>query len=156
MPEITSVTTLMAEPLLRLLLAEAGHEPPRIPPAAGWRAFLAFAAVPAAQADDGTSFQAEVIEEETAEPVVSVIMVRQLTDELEEGKVRTRRVALQYLDPAPDPEDPPLEERNVWAEDFDSLAAFAAHVEALPEFQYAQRHVPEHVALFVEEDAVEE
>jgi hypothetical protein len=157
MPEITPLTTLTAEPVLRLLLAQEGHEAPRVPPEAGWRVFQAFGQLPAAHQDDGVSFQSEVAEEEGSEPVLSLMFVRQLTDPLEDGSFRTRRVALQYLYPPP-PRGSGLAigEKILWQPDYDSWAAFSADVEACDEFRYAMAAKPEHAALFVEEDLAEE
>jgi hypothetical protein len=157
MPEIAPITTLTAEPLLRLLLAQAGYEAPHVPPAVGWQVFQAFSALPAAHQDDGVSFQSEVAEEAGAEPVLSLMFVRQFTDQLENGTYRTRRVALQYLYPPPPPGSGlEIGEKILWQPDYDSWTAFSADVEATDEFRYAMAAKPEHAALFAEEDLAEE
>jgi len=157
MPDITPLTTLTADPAFRLLLAQAGFEAPNVPPEAGWRVFQVFGQLPALHQDDGASFQSEVAEEEGSEPVLSLLFVRQLTDPLENGSYRTRRVALQYLYPPPAPGSGlKIGEKILWQPDYDSWAAFAADVEASDEFRYAMAARPEHAALFVEEDLPEE
>lgn len=157
MPEITSLTTLTAEPVFRLLLAQAGHEAPRVPPEVGWRVFQEFAQLPAAHQDDGASFQSEVAGEDGGEPVLSLMFVRQFTDPVEGGTYRTRRVALQYLYPPP-PRGSGLAigEKILWQPDYDSWPSFVADVEATDEFRYAMASRPEHASLFVEEDLAEE
>jgi len=157
MPEITPLTTLSAEPVFRLLIAQAGHDAPRVPPEEGWRIFQEFAQLPVAHQDDGASFQSELAGEEGGEPVLSLMFVRQLTDPVEGETFRTRRVALQYLYPPP-PRGSGLAigERILWQPDYESWSAFVADVEATDEFRYAIASRPEHVSLFVEEDLAEE
>ncbi|MCU0621541.1 MAG: hypothetical protein MUC69_08570 [Gemmatimonadales bacterium] len=156
MPETPPLTTLMAEPFLRLLLAQEGHEPPRVPFAAAWHAFERFAEHPALHEAEGSSFQVEVVEGEGEEPVVSVLLVRQLTDPLDEGGARTRRVALQYLFPAPQRGSGlALSDRSAWRADHESWPGFAAEVEGTDEFRYAMATRPDHMTLFVEEDVPE-
>ena len=157
MPDIAPLTTLTADPALRLLLAQAGFEAPHVPPEVGWRVFQAFGQLAAAHQDDGASFQSEVAREEGSEPVLSLLFVRQLTDPQENGSYRTRRVALQYLYPPPPPGSGlTIGETVLWQPDYDSWAAFVAEVEASDEFRYAMAARPENAALFVEEDLPEE
>lgn len=157
MTEIPPLTTLMAEPYLRLLLASQGHEPPRVPFDAAWQAFARFAEHPAAHEGEGASFQVEVVAEEGVEPVVSVLLVRQFTDPLDDGASRTRRVALQFLYPPPLPGSGlVLDELGLWRADHDGWAGFAAAVEATDAFRYAAATRPEHMTLFSEEDLPEE
>jgi hypothetical protein len=156
-PEIRPLTTYMLEPAFRLLLATEGVEPPHVPPALGWQVMAAFATLPAAHQDDGVSFQAELAAEGDAEPVVSVMLVRQVVDPLPAGGLRVRRVALQYLyPPPPTGSGLSLEGVNLWAADHAGWGAFAAAVEATDAFRYAMAARPEHVALFSEEDLLDE
>ncbi|HEX5635308.1 MAG TPA: hypothetical protein VFX50_18825 [Gemmatimonadales bacterium] len=156
-PEIPALTTLMLEPAFRLLLAAEGVEPPHVPFPTGWKAVEAFASLPAAHQDDGVSFQTELAAEADHEPVLSVMFVRQLADPLDDGRVRVRRVALQYLYPPPPAGSGlAMEGQNIWQADHDGWRAFAAAVEATDEFRYALAARPDHVAFFTEEDLLDE
>ena len=153
---VAPITTLTAEPLFRLLLAQEGVEAPKVPLAVGWRVFQAFGQLPVAHQDDGASVQAELVSE-AAEPVLSLLLVRQVTDPAEDDSYRTRRVALQYLfAPPPAGSGLAIGEQVLWQPDYDGWPAFVAAVEATDEFRYALSTRPEHVALFVEEDLAAE
>jgi hypothetical protein len=129
------LNTLTAWPMLRLMLAMQGMEPPTLPAGRTWTVFKAFLALPSASEQDVSSFQTTWIREDPDSPTFAVRWVRQLTDSEPGGEPLTRSVEAQFLYEAP--HDSELAERTVWSDDFSSLKEFVAAVEALAEWRFA-------------------
>jgi hypothetical protein len=127
--------TLTAWPMLRLLLAMDGMEPPQLPARRCWTVFKAYLALPSASERDVAAFQSNWILEDPASPIFVVRLVRQLTDNASGVGQFTRSVELQWFYEMP--HDPSLAERDLWSEDFHGIEGFAAAVEALPEWAFA-------------------
>jgi len=129
------LNTLTAWPMLRLMLAMEGMEPPLLPANRTWAVFRAFLELPSASERDVSSFQTSWIREDPDTPTFVVRLVRQLTDNAAGWGPLTRSVEAQFLYEAPS--DPGLAEHTVWSDDFRSLGDFVAAVEALPEWRFA-------------------
>lgn len=120
-----------AEPHYRRMLHEAGFSEQRPDALLAWRVFREFAAVPVECADDALLFQCGVYRL-TGRERFHFGFVRQFTFE-EDGEYDH----MEQLDCTilfePDAELRQLE-TNLWSYDFDTVEAFFAAVEALPEF----------------------
>lgn len=131
------INTLTAQPVLRYLLAEAGFEPPMVPVREGWDVFQKYLALPAESAQDVAGFQSSWIRENPEQPVFSIVLCRQLTDD--KSAMSTRTIALNFLfeDPKWD-----LDEQEYWSTDFRSLDAFLDHVDRLRQMEFALQATP--------------
>lgn len=144
------VNTLTAGPLLRLLLALEGMEPPDIDPARAWQVFRRFLALPSESVQDVASFQARWEGETGDAPVLFCTFVRQLTDEDPDAIApRTRSIELEYSYDVPRVDQ--LPELDVWSDSYRSLDEFAAHVERLPHFRLMEREGASFCDIFVED-----
>jgi hypothetical protein len=130
------VNTLTAAPLLRLLLALEGMEPPLVIPAGAWAVFKRYARMPSAADDDAVGFLARWVEEPGNEPVVFCVLERRLTDAAGNPLGMTRTVQLEYTYDAEDASD--LEDIEIWSDEFESLDDFFQEVEDLPQFELMQ------------------
>jgi len=128
---VRALTTVMQEPVLRLLLAAAGVDDASLPVAPAWAVFKLFCNIPVADHDDGITLQTQIIRE--GSPVAALEFTRQLEGTLH-GKPYTHLVGIQYLFPLPEES---FRERDIWSRDFPDVAAFFAEVEASPEFRAA-------------------
>jgi len=143
---LRAITITTAEAALRLLLAAADLEPPHaLPPSECWPVFKVFCTVPTQDADEGASFQTELITED--QPVAAVRFVRQLRGTLFQ-KPYVRSAVVQFLFT-----DPPTSfaERDVWSVDYPTLDEFFGHVEELAEFQFAMDRTPIDAGIFFDE-----
>jgi hypothetical protein len=129
------LNALTAWPMLRLMLAMQGMEPPTLPAGRTWTVFKAFLQLPSASERDVSSFQTTWIREDPDTPTFAVRWVRHLTDSEPGGEPLTRSVEAQFLYESP--YAPGLAEHTVWSDDFSSLEEFVAAVEALPEWRFA-------------------
>jgi hypothetical protein len=128
------LNTLTAGPMLRLMLAMDGMEPP-LPGRRSWKVFKAFLSLPSSSDADVASFQSTWIREDPAEPTFLVRFVRELTDDVGyTGQRRTRIVEIQFLYQLSD--ELPLAARELWSDDFDSMQGFTEAVEAAPEWKF--------------------
>jgi len=130
------VNTLTAGPLLRLLLALDGMEPPLVDPVRAWPVFKRYAGMPSASEEDVIGFQARWVEEPGNEPVVFCALERRLTDTDGNPLGMTRTVQLEYTYDAGDASE--LEDVEVWSDEFENLADFFQEVEGLPQFEIMQ------------------
>jgi len=130
------VNTLTAGPLLRLLLALEGMEPPLVTPDRAWEVFKRYARMPSAADDDVVSFQARWVEEPGNEPVVFCGLARRLTDAERNPLGLTRTVQLEYVYEAEDAGE--FEDIEIWSDEFESLDDFFQEVEGLAQFELMQ------------------
>lgn len=127
------LNTLTAYPMLRLMLAMDGMEPP-LPGRRSWSVFKTFLSLPSSSARDVASFQATWLREDPNEPTFVARFVRELTDDAGDGALRRRVVELQFLYQLS--EELPLAARELWSDDFPSLQAFTEAIEATPEWKF--------------------
>jgi hypothetical protein len=147
---MATLNALTAEPTLRLMLAEAGYDPQLFPFAGAYEVFKEFMQRPSAYAEDAASFQVSVVAEPDAEPVVSVVLGRELrwqaTDDTVAG---VRRVLCQFDYPTLGPNV--VESYDLWSTDYSSLSLFWATVEGDEAFREARERPLTLSGLFVEE-----
>jgi hypothetical protein len=135
------LNTLTAGPMLRLMLAMDGIEPPQLPGQRSWRVFKSFLALPSASARDVASFQSAWLGEDPSAATLVIRFVRELTDDAAGfGGLRTRVVELQFLYELS--ARLPLAAREVWSDEFESLQAFTDAVETLPEWKFVVQEGP--------------
>jgi hypothetical protein len=128
------VNALKSLPVLQYLLADAGLEPPFVPFEAGWKVYQTFLQVPSDSFQDVATFQTSWLRENPTEPVLEVLLGRQLTDQDAPGGPLIRLVALQFLfEKAPSA----LTEVELWGSDAPTLDRFLDQIEHSPQFQYA-------------------
>lgn len=128
------VNTLTSLPILKYLLAEQGIEPPAIPFRTGWEVFQAFLKLPAESREDLAGFQVSWLKENPQEPVLQVMLCRQLQDDgTGIGSLR-RIVGLQFLYSGA---RVTVDDLDLWSKDFPSLDRFLDEVEKQPAFDYA-------------------
>jgi hypothetical protein len=141
------VTWYTARPLLDLMLALEGLEPPVLDPAAAWRVFKDYLAVPSAVGSVVGGFHCSVVSDESLGPGVLVRFVREIGDP-EQGGTRVRNVFLQLVY---NESQEGLEDRDLWVDTQEDLSGFVSQVEALPEFRFAMEATPVAGEVFVEE-----
>ena len=128
------LNTLTAWPMLSLMLAMDGMEPP-LPGRRSWRVFKTYLALPSSSDRDVASFQSTWIREDPTEPTFVVRFARELTDDADgTGLLRTRIVEIQFLYQLSD--ELPLAARELWSDEFASMQAFTEAVEATPEWKF--------------------
>ena len=128
------VNTLKALPVLQYLLAEDGLEAPAIPFGTGWAVYKKFLRVPADSSEDVAGFQVSWLRENPEQPVLELLLCRQLRDEaLSVGPLR-RVVALQFLFEGA---RVTVDEGEVWSSECGSVDRFLDRVEHEPAFEYA-------------------
>ena len=134
---------------LTRLLTDAKLEPDHLEPWLAWKAFKAFINVPVECERDAASFQCSAEQDEAGAPHFFVEFVRQcsVTEGGEDTPVAGVGIELVY-----DLEQFPVsDDQQVWSYDYPSFAAFAAHVEALPQFQAAMNQHPSATELWQRE-----
>ena len=137
------------ESVLSRMLDDAKLVPVRLEPWPTWKVFKAFMQVPVECEGDAASFQCSVAEDESGDDHFFVEFIRQcsVTEEEEDTPVAGVGIELIYdLKSLPVTDD-----RQVWSHEYDSLAAFAAYVESLPEFQAAMNARPTATELWLRE-----
>jgi len=144
------LNTLTAWPILRLMLASEGMEPPLLAPDTSWSVFKRFLALPGAAGHDVASFQTSWIREDPDSPTFVVRFVRELADDAAELGRTTRSVQLEFLYALP--VDPDLRALELWSEDFQSIEAFTAAVEALAEWSFAVENAPSYGEILQDEE----
>jgi hypothetical protein len=141
---VKAVSVLTAEPIMRLLLAAEGLEPPSaIAFPQAWRAFQRFCAIPAIDRDDGASFQCDILTE--GEAVAEIRLVRQLSG-VSSDSDWTQSVVVQFLHSRPPAYVEPCE---IWSSDCPDFRNFVETVESLPAFDHAWYHYPDNALLCV-------
>lgn len=140
LPPDIPVTLLTASPLLRLMLALDGMEPPAIDPMRAWAVFLRFAARPADAAQDVATFQATWVDEVDGPPILFCVLARQLTQSGRGVAETTRSIQIEFSFEVEYAEE--LEDLEVWSDEFETLEAFADHVEQLPHFEVIAQEKP--------------
>jgi hypothetical protein len=143
------VNLLTARPLLDLMLARRGMEPPILDPLAAWQVFREYLAVPAASGPTVAGFSCSVVNDEALGAGILVRLIREVTAEMDQG-TWTRNVFLQLVY---NESQEGLEDRDLWLEPGGSLAEWFAEVEALPEFRFAMEATPAGGEVFVEDVA---
>ena len=146
------VNTLTALPVLKYLLAEEGIEPPIIPFRRGWEVFQRFLKLPAESQEDVAGFQVTWLRENPEEPVLEVLLCRQLRDASPGIGLLRRIVAVQFLYGGA---RVTVDDMDLWSADFPSLDRFLDRVEKEPAFDYASDaddHLTGADALIVEEE----
>jgi hypothetical protein len=124
---------------LRAALASAGFREDAPDPDTAWRAFRAFAAVPVAVEDDALLFQCGVWSF-TGRPMFHWNLTRQLTRDGRGDDDAMEQLSLTILyEPVPGLQDV---ETSLWSYDFADVDAWAAAVQALPEFAAAKAQPP--------------
>lgn len=154
-PVTMRINTLTAGPLLRLLLALEGMEPPRIHPDRGWAVFKGYIALPSESPHDVASFEATWVAEVGDDPVLFCRFVRELIDAPEGAPAEvTRRIQLEYSYAADraDEFDDDLDDVSLSSSDFHSLAEFTTTVEQLPHFRLMTSTAPATCDLYEELD----
>lgn len=124
------VNLLSLEPLLALMLAEAGLAP-GYSLGEAWPVFLKFLEVPSPYPDDRASVQTET------ETEIDEYRYLRLTREITEPEsLEARVVVLEFFY-----SDIEIEghELDVWFDKFSSIRVFADHVEKQPAFEWALR-----------------
>ena len=139
LPPDIPVTMLSAGPLLRLMLALEGMEPPKLDPMRSWTVFQRFAALPAQATQDVATFQVTWVTEIDGPPILFCVLARQLTESVRGMAETTRSIQVEFSFEA---ESDELEDIEVWSDEFESLDAFVAHVEELPHFEIIAREKP--------------
>lgn len=128
-----SLNALTGAPLLRLLLAIRGEEPPSLDAEVAWQVFKQFARIPTDQSHDLVSFQAtwrpEDTEDQPDPPIFYVTWARELTASA--GSI-TRAVQLQWCF---DPASETLDEIELWSDAYPDLDGFFGAIETSPEFR---------------------
>jgi hypothetical protein len=123
-----------AGPLLNLLLAMRGEEPPNLDAAVAWDVFKLFCSLPAEGVSDVISFQAtwfpEDIEQRSDPPLFYCTWSREITVETEYGP-STRAIQVKW---AFDPQVSDLDEVALWSDSTPDLATFFGHGEETREF----------------------
>jgi hypothetical protein len=150
---LSSLNTLTAWPMLRLMLAMEGMEPPGLPASRTWTVFKAFLELPSDSEPDVSSFQTSWIRDDPGSPTFVVRLVRQLTDDASGGPL-TRSVEAQFLYESP--ADANLAEQAVWSDDFKSTTEFVAAVGALSEWSFAVENDTGDGELLTEEESADE
>ncbi len=144
------VKTLTAGPLLHLLLALEGMEPPELHPARAWPVLRRFLALPSESGQDVYSFQASWASEMGEAPVLFCTFARQLTDEAgDRGEPLTRSIQLEFSYEIARTKD--LDACEVWSDRFRTVEQFAAYIERLPHFQMMQQETPVFCEIFAED-----
>jgi hypothetical protein len=147
------LNTLTAWPMLRLMLSLEGMEPPQLPASRSWAVFKSFLALPTGSERDVASFQTTWIREDPDTPIFVVRYLRELTDDATGFGRITRSVELQFLYDLSAP--PTLRTLELWSEDFESVRAFTAAVEALPEWKFSVEHAPSDGELLQDEESAD-
>jgi hypothetical protein len=147
LPQYMKINVYTAKPVFELMLAADEREVPYREPAKVWDIFLKFLAIPANAAEDAGCFQTTYLEpvDNDREPTIFVGFARQLGD----AKGWRRSVQLQYT--LGSLYAGRLPDVDVWTNEFESLDAFARHVEALPHFKVLCEDDAPTGELFVEE-----
>jgi len=128
------VNTLTALPVLQYLIADEGLEAPGIPFRRGWEIFQKFLKVPGDSSEDMAGFLVSWLRENPDEPVLEILLCRQLADsEPPIGPLR-RIVALQFLYSGA---RVTVDDSELWSKDFGSVDRFLDQVEKGPAFDYA-------------------
>jgi hypothetical protein len=128
------------EAALARMLADAKLVPDRLDPWQAWKVFKTFMQQPVECEGDTASFQCSVNPDDSGEDRFFVEFIRQcsVTEDAEDTPVVGIGIELAFaLDRFPATDD-----HQVWSYHHESLAAFAAHVESLPEFQAAMNERP--------------
>ncbi len=132
------LNTATAKPWLELLLAAAGVP---LYPESSLPVFLQWAALPAQHIDGGVSFQVALIVEGSDSPLLSLSLLRELTDPDphalpdQPAATFTEQVGLQwnYLLES----EAGVTVQELWADEFESIETFVETVRNLPEWQLA-------------------
>jgi hypothetical protein len=147
-----ALNTLTAWPMLRLMLAMRGMEPPELPGMRSWEVFKGFLAVQSASEHDVASFQSTWLREDSQAPTLVIRFVRELTDDAA-GYSRSRTVELQFLYELSG--TLPLVARELWSDEFESTQAFIDAVEALPEWRFVVDEGPATGDLLEDEESTD-
>ena len=146
------INTLTALPVLKYLLAEQGIEPPAIPFRTAWEVFQRFLKLPAESREDLAGFQVTWLKENPQEPVLQVLLCRQLQDDAPGIGLLRRIVGLQFLYAGA---RVTVDDGELWSNDFHSLDSFLDQVEKQPAFDYARDgddHLTEADAVLIAEE----
>jgi hypothetical protein len=163
MSGMTPINQLTAEPTLRLMVAMAGEDPAEgFNFRKGWMVFKEFLHLPTEYAHDVASFQIHlpILEEGIG---LSVQFVREFQWEpVEEDDTGVRRVLMEFedmpLEPGQatfDPTDDSLDVA-IWSDEYPTIEAFLAAVEAHPTFPRLADLAFLSGAIFVEVEPAEE
>lgn len=125
------LNTLTGVPLLRLLLANDGMEPPDLDLLRAWQAFKYFANLTADSEQDVVGFQGRWVGEAADSPLLACTWLRQLTDDAP-GYSLTRAIELDYT--LETPYNSAIEDVEIWSDSYTSVEAFLTDVEQLPHF----------------------
>jgi hypothetical protein len=141
MSGMTPINHLTAEPTLRLMVAMAGEDPAEgFYFAKGWTVFKEFLHLPTEYAHDVASFQIHLPMPEEGIGL-SVQFVREFQWEpVEEHDTGVRRVLMEFEDMPLEPGQPSFDPTDdgqdvaIWSDDYPTVEAFLAAVEAHPTF----------------------
>ena len=123
-----------------------------IPFRRGWEVFQRFLKLPAESQEDVAGFQVTWLRENPEEPVLEVLLCRQLRDASAGIGLLRRIVAVQFLYGGA---RVTVDDTDLWSADFPSLDRFLDRVEKEPAFDYAldaDDHLTGADALIVEEE----
>lgn len=130
-----SLNAFTGGPLLQLMLAIRGEEPPSLDTDVAWEVFKQFARIPTDQGHDLISFQATWTPGDRVEapdpPIFYVSWSRELS--ADDGYTRViRAVQLQWCF---DPAEGDLSDVDLWSDSYADLDAFFADIESRAEFK---------------------
>jgi hypothetical protein len=125
---------------LSRMLADAKLVPDRLDPWQAWKVFKAFMQLPVECEGDAASFQCSYDQDEAGGERFFVEFIRQCSATEDGGDTPVIGVGIE-LTFAPE-RILATDDHQIWSYDYESLAAFAAHVESLPEFQAAMNEPP--------------
>ena len=135
------LTVPKADPVLRLLLAHAGHGDGEFGFEEGWEIFKVYSRLPVSVDDGGSTFQ--IMASEAYPGILEVFMGRQLSQRDEFGLTDTRVVGMYFVFDSPGPgkdtgeEGDELDVQELWSQDFSSIDDFIAAVESSVGFRTA-------------------
>lgn len=133
------INLLTADPILRLMLAEAGYETFHFPFDVAWRVFAAYLTVDSVCEGDHASFEAETVEDGT--------FFARFTRELRDSQGDAIAVVLESYWES---ERPDHENVEIWTDDYESLEEYLDAVSSHPVFLWAmQREAIEQSGLYV-------
>ncbi len=129
-----------SESVLRGMLADAKLEPDRLEPWPAWKVFKAFLQRAVECEGDAASFQCRPEQDDVGEQRFLVQFLRQCSATEDGTDTPVSGVGIEFAYTLE--HFPAADDREVWSYEFPSLADFAAHVEALAQFQAAMNERP--------------